>query len=56
MLFSSSHGPQRSSLLLTSPCNFDPSNVDHDDHVMFLDEFDPTLETNLPIVLSKLTI
>jgi hypothetical protein len=32
-----SRGFQRSSLPLFSPCNFNPSNVDHDDDVMFLD-------------------
>jgi hypothetical protein len=52
----SSHGFQGSSPPLFSPCNFDLSNVDHDDDVMSLDEFDPTLETNLLIVPSKLTI
>jgi hypothetical protein len=55
MLFSSSHGPQGSSPPLSSPCNSDPSNVDHDDDVMSLDECNTTPETNLPIVPSKLT-
>jgi hypothetical protein len=41
---------------LFSPCNFNPSNGDHDDDIMFLDEFDPTLETDLLVVPSKLTI
>ncbi len=50
---SSSHGPQGSSL---PPCNFDPSNVDHDDDVMFLDESDPTPKTNILIVPSKLIV
>jgi hypothetical protein len=53
---SSSRGLQRSSLPLFSPCNFDPSNVDHDDDVMFLDEFDPTHKIDLFIVPSKSTI
>jgi hypothetical protein len=42
----SSHGPQGSSLPLSSPCNSDPSNVDDDD--MSLDELDANPETNLP--------
>ncbi len=51
MLFSSSHGPQGSSPPLSSPCNSNPSNVDHDDDdVMSLDEFNTTPQTNLPIV------
>jgi hypothetical protein len=53
---SSSHGFQGSSPLLFSPCNYDLSNVDHDDDVMSLDEFNPTLETNLLVVPSKLII
>jgi len=53
---STSHGLQRSSLLLFSPCNFDPSNVDHDNYVMSLDEFDPTPKIDLFIVPSKLKI
>jgi hypothetical protein len=53
---SSSHGFQGSSPPLFSPCNFNLSNVDHDDDVMSLDEFDPTFETNLFIDPSKLTI
>ncbi len=52
-----SHGLQGSSPPLFSPCNYDPSNVDHDDDdVIFLDEFDPHLEIDLPIVPSKLII
>jgi hypothetical protein len=50
------HGLQRSSLALFSPCNFDRSNVDHDDDVMSLDEFDPTPKIDLFIVPSKSTI
>jgi hypothetical protein len=53
---SSSHGLQGSSLPLFSPCNSNLSNGDHDDDVISLDEFDPTLEIYLPIVPSKLTI
>jgi hypothetical protein len=34
---SSFHGPQGSSPTLFSPCNSNPSNVIHDDDVMFLD-------------------
>jgi hypothetical protein len=41
---------------LFSPCNSNLSNVNHDDDVMFLYESNPTLETNLPIIPSKLTI
>jgi hypothetical protein len=55
-VISTSRGLQRSSLLLFSPCNFDPSNVDHDDDVMSLDEFDPTLKIDLFIVPFELTI
>ncbi len=53
---SSSHGLQRSSLPLFSPCNFDLSNVDHDDDVMSLDEFGPIPKIDLFIVPSKPTI
>jgi hypothetical protein len=53
---SSFHGLQGSSLPLFSPCNSNISNGDHDDDVISLDEFDPTLEIYLPIVPSKLTI
>ncbi len=53
---SSSHGFQGPSPPSFSPCNFDLSNVDHDDDVMSLDEFDPTLETNLLVVPFELTI
>jgi len=53
---SPSHRLHRSSLLLFSPCNFDPSNVDDDDDVMSLDEFDPTPKIDLFIVPSKLKI
>ncbi len=52
----SSHGFQGPSPPLFSPSNFDLSNVDHDDDVMSLDEFDPTLETNLLVVPFELTI
>ncbi len=52
----SSRGLQRSSLLLFSPCNFDPSNVDHDDDVMSLDEFDPIPKIDLFTVPFKSTI
>jgi hypothetical protein len=52
----SSHGFQRSSPPLFSPCNCDLSNVGHDDDVMSLDESNPTLETNLLVVPFKLTI
>jgi len=38
---SSSHGPQGSSPHLFSPCNYNPSNGDHDDDVMSLDESNP---------------
>jgi hypothetical protein len=51
-----SHGPRGSFLPLFSPCNFNPSNGDHDNDVMFLDEFDPTPETYLLVVPSKLSI
>jgi hypothetical protein len=47
---------QRPSFPLFSPCNFDLSNVDHDDDVMALDEFDPTLKMDSFIVPSKPTI
>jgi len=50
------HGPQGSSLPLFSPCNFDLSNANHDDDVMSLYEFDPALETNIPIIPFKSTI
>jgi hypothetical protein len=53
---SSSHGLQGSSLPLFSPCNFNPSNGDHDDDVMSLDESDPTPEIDLPFVPSKLRV
>ncbi len=53
---SPSHGLQKSSLLLFSPCNFDFSNVNHDDDVMSLDESDPTPKIDLFIVPSKLKI
>jgi hypothetical protein len=53
---SSARGLQRSSLLLFSPCNFDPSNVDHDDDVMSLDEFDPIPKIDLFTVPFKSTI
>ncbi len=53
---SSSHGLQGSSLPLFSPCNSNPSNGDHDDDVMSLDESDPTLEIDLLVVPSKLTV
>jgi hypothetical protein len=49
---SSSHGLQGLSLPLFSPCNFNPSNGNHDDDVMSLDKFDPTLEINLHVVPS----
>jgi hypothetical protein len=48
-----SHGLQGSSPFLFSPCNYDPSNVKHDDDVISLDEFDPHLEIDLPIVPFK---
>jgi hypothetical protein len=51
-----SHGLQGSSPPLFSPCNYDPSNIDHDDNAISLDEFDPHLEIDLPIVPSKLII
>jgi hypothetical protein len=50
------HGPQGSSLPLFSPYNSDISNANHDDDVMSLYEFDPALETNLPIIPFKSTI
>jgi hypothetical protein len=50
------HGLQRSSLLLFSLCNYDLSDVDHDDDVMFLYELDLALEIDLPIVPSKLIV
>jgi len=53
---SSSHGLQGSSLPLFSPCNFNPSNGDHDDDVMSLDEFDPIPEINILVVPFKLTV
>jgi hypothetical protein len=37
------HGLQGSSLFLFSPCNFNPSNGDHDDDAMFSNESNPTL-------------
>jgi hypothetical protein len=49
------HGLQGLSPLLFSPCNYDP-NVDHNDDVISLNEFDPNLEIDLPIVSSKLII
>jgi len=52
----SSYGIQRSSLPLFSPCNSNPSNVDHDDDVMSLDEFNPILEINIPAISSKLIV
>jgi len=51
-----SHGLQGSSPLLFSPCNYDPSNVYYDDDVISLDEFDPHLEIDLPIVPFKFII
>jgi hypothetical protein len=53
---SSFHGPQRSSLPLFSPCNSNPSNGDHDDDVMSLDESNPVPKIDLHFVPSKLTI
>jgi len=50
------HGLQGSSPRLFSLCNYDLSNVDHDDDFMSLDEFDPHLEIDLPIVPSKFII
>ncbi len=52
----SSHGIQGSSIPLFSPCNFDLSNVDHDDVVMSLDEFNPILKIDLLAISSKLTV
>ncbi len=52
----SSHGIQGSSFSLFSPCNSDPSNVDHDEDVMSLDESNPILEIDLPIISSKLIV
>jgi hypothetical protein len=53
---SSSHGLQGSSLPLFSPCNFNPSNGDHDGDVMSFDESNPTPKIDLHVVPSKLTI
>jgi len=53
---SSFHNLQGSSLLMFSPCNSNPSNGDHDDDVMSLDEANPTLKIDLHVVPSKLTI
>jgi len=47
---------------LFSPCNFNPSNGDHDDDddddddVMSLDESGPTPKMDLLVVPSKLTV
>jgi hypothetical protein len=38
------HGPFPSSLTLFSPYNFNPSNPNHEDVIMSLNEFSPTLE------------
>jgi hypothetical protein len=43
-------------LLLFSPCNSNPSNGNHDDDAMFLDESDPTLEIDLLVVPFKLVL
>jgi len=51
----SSHGIQGSSLPLFSPCNFDFSNVNHDD-VMSLDEFNPIPKIDLLAISSKLIV
>jgi hypothetical protein len=53
---SSFHGPQGSSPPLFSPCNFNPSNGDHDDDVMSLDECNPIPKIDLHVIPSKLTI
>jgi len=53
---SSFHGLQRSSLLMFSPCNSNPSNGDHDDDVMSLDESNPTPKIDLHVVPSKLIV
>ncbi len=53
---SSLHGIQGSSLPLFSPCNFDPSNVDHDDDAMFLDESNPIFEIYLHVISSELIV
>jgi len=53
---SSSHGLQGSSLPLFSPCNFNPSNGNHDDDVMSLDESYPIPKMDLPVVPSKLKV
>ncbi len=52
----SSHGIQRASLPLSSPCNFIPSNVDHNDDVMSLDGSNPILEINLHVISFKLIV
>jgi hypothetical protein len=49
-------GLQGSSLPLFSPCNSNPSNGDHDDDVMSLDESNPTPKIDMHVVPSKLTI
>jgi hypothetical protein len=51
-----SHGLQGPSPSLFSACNYDASNVDHDDDVISFDEFDPHIEINLPIVPFQLII
>jgi len=53
---SSFHGLERSSPPLFSPCKSNPSNGDHDDDVMSLDESNPTPKIDLHVVPSKLTI
>jgi len=41
---------------LLSPCNYNPSNGDHDDDVMSLDESNPTPKIDLHVIPSKLII
>jgi hypothetical protein len=53
---SSFHGLQGSSPPLFSLGSSNPSNGDHDDDVMSLDESDPTPKINLLIVPSKLIV
>jgi hypothetical protein len=53
---SSFHGFQGSSHPLFSPCNCNPSNGDHHDDVMSLDESDPTPKIDLHVVPPKLIV
>jgi hypothetical protein len=51
-----SHGIQGSSPPLFSPCNFDTSNADLDDDVIFLDEFNTIPKIDLPTISCKLIV